>query len=48
MTAIITAADGSGTTTPISILSPWESTRASRNVVHDLTGGGIAVSLVSP
>jgi hypothetical protein len=48
MTATIAATDGSGTTTPMMVLSPWETRRTSRNTVHNLTGGGIAVSLVAP
>jgi hypothetical protein len=48
MSATIAATNGSGSTTPLTVLSPFESRRESRNVVHDLTGGGIAVSLVTP
>lgn len=48
MSAIITATDASGTSTPLTVLSPWESGRTSRNIVHDLSGGAIAVSLVAP
>lgn len=48
MSVTISAGDGSGSTTPLTILSPYETTWSSRNVVHDLIGGGIAVSLVTP
>lgn len=48
MSATIAATNGAGTTSPLTILSPWESRRISRNVVHNLTGGDIAVSLVTP
>lgn len=48
MTATITASNGAGTTHPITVLSPYETARSSRNVIHDLIGGGIAVSLVGP
>jgi hypothetical protein len=48
MSVTITAANGAGSTTPITVLSPYETTRNSRNIVHDLVGGGIAVSLVAP
>lgn len=48
MTATISAGDGSGTTSPITVLSPYAAAYASRNVIHDLIGGGIAVSLVQP
>jgi hypothetical protein len=48
MSVTITAANGSGTTSPMTVLSPYETARASRNLIHDLVGGGIAVSLVAP
>jgi len=49
MSATITAnAPGSGSTTPTTILSPYEARAQSRSIVHDLIGGGIAVSLVAP
>jgi hypothetical protein len=32
----------------MTILSPWETAWRGRNIVHDLIGGGIAVSLVRP
>lgn len=49
MSATITAnAPGAGTTTPLTILSPYGAQIRSRNVVHDLIGGGISVSLVQP
>jgi hypothetical protein len=48
MSATITAADGSGTTVPMTVLSPYETAWEARSVVHDLIGGGIAVSLVAP
>lgn len=48
MTATITATNGAGTTTPLTVLSPYETRWAGRNVIHQLTGGGIAVSLVTP
>jgi hypothetical protein len=48
MTAIISANNGAGTTSPLMVLSPYETAHASRNVIHDLIGGGIAVSLVAP
>ncbi len=44
----ISASNGAGTTTPLAVLSEYSTTRRSRNVVHDLIGGGIAVSLVAP
>lgn len=48
MSATISAANGAGTTSPLTILSPWETSWRGRNVIHDLIGGGIAVSLVAP
>jgi len=48
MSATISAANGAGTTSPLTILSPYETSWTSRNIVHDLVGGDIAVSLVKP
>jgi hypothetical protein len=48
MSATITANNGAGSTTPHFITVPFETSWASRNVVHDLIGGGLAVSLVEP
>lgn len=48
MTATISAGDGSGTTTPLEVLMPYQTSWAGRNIVHDLIGGGIAISLVTP
>jgi hypothetical protein len=48
MTATISAVTGAGTTSPTTVLSPYEATNRSRNVIHDLIGGGIAVSIVAP
>lgn len=48
MSATISASNGAGTTVPLTILSPWETAYQSRNVIHDLIGGDIAVSLVAP
>jgi len=48
MTALITATSGIGSTTALLTLSPYEAEYESRNIVVDLLGGGIAVSLVTP
>ncbi|HWO51561.1 MAG TPA: hypothetical protein VNN23_08190 [Ornithinibacter sp.] len=48
MTSTISAGNGTGTTTPLTVLSPYSASWASRNVIHALIGGGIAVSLVTP
>lgn len=47
MTSSIIANNGAGSTAPTLILG-YETGRESRNVVHDLIGGGIAVALVAP
>lgn len=47
MTSTITASNSAGTTSPTLVLG-YETTRESRNVVHDLIGGGIAVALIAP
>lgn len=47
MTTTITADDASGTTTPLLVLG-YDTARQSRNIVHDLIGGGIAVALIAP
>lgn len=47
MTTTITRASDSATTVPDLVLG-YESRRSSRSVVHDLIGGGIAVTLVEP
>jgi hypothetical protein len=48
MSATITANNGAGSTTPHFITLPYETAHTSRSVVHDLLGGGLAVSLVAP
>ena len=44
MTALITATTGGATTSPLLVLG-YEATAESQNVVHQLIGGGIAVTL---
>lgn len=48
MSATITASNGAGSSTPTTVLSPYATGWVSRNVVHDLADGDIAVSLVMP
>jgi hypothetical protein len=48
MTATITATNGAGTSTPLTVLSPYETSWETRNIVHPLIGGGLVVSLVAP
>lgn len=47
MSSTITATSGAGTTSPTLILG-YATSRESRNIVHDIIGGGIAVALVAP
>lgn len=47
MTTTITATNGAGTATP-QLVYGYDTERQSRNVVHDLIGGDIAVSLIAP
>jgi hypothetical protein len=47
MSSFITANNGAGSTSPVMILG-YSTTRDSRNIVRDLIGGGIAVSLIAP
>ena len=48
MSATITASNGAGSTVPHFITLPYDTGHQSRSVVHDLIGGGIAVSVVAP
>jgi hypothetical protein len=48
MTTTITANDSTGDSTTPELVTGYQTARASRNVVHDLIGGGIAVSLIAP
>lgn len=48
MTTTISASNGAGSSSPIAVLAEYSATRTSRNVLHNLIGGGIAVSLVAP
>ncbi len=48
MSATITASNGAGSTSPVTVLSPWSTSWQSRNVIHDVIGGGLVVSLVAP
>lgn len=47
MASYITARNGAGSTAPV-VIDGYETARESRNVIHDLIGGGIAVSLILP
>lgn len=48
MSTTISASNGAGSSSPIAVLAEYSATRTSRNIVHNLIGGGIAVSLVAP
>lgn len=48
MSATITANDTTGDQTTPTLILGYESDRESRNIIHDLIGGGIAVSLIAP
>ncbi len=48
MSVTITATNGAGTSNPFDVLMPYSASRAGNNVIHDLIGGGIAVSFVAP
>jgi hypothetical protein len=47
MTTTITRTSDSATTSPTLVLG-YDTTRTGRNVIHNLIGGGIAVTLVPP
>lgn len=48
MSATISAGNGAGSSTPLTVLSPWETSWTSRSIIHDLIGGGLVASLVAP
>lgn len=48
MVTTVSAGDGSGTASPITVVSPYSTLRENRSVVHDLIGGDIAVSVNAP
>lgn len=48
MTAVIVANDTTGGSTSPDLVLGYQTARHSRNLVHDLIGGGIAVSLIAP
>ena len=48
MGSLITVNDGSGTSTSPALVLGYDTQRASQNIVHDIIGGGIAVSLIRP
>lgn len=48
MSVTILANNGAGSSTPIDVVAPYAAQDTGRSVVHNLIGGGIAVSLVAP
>lgn len=50
MTDLVTifATNGAGTVTAVDVMLPYSTSWGARNVIHQLIGGGIAVSLVAP
>lgn len=48
MSVTISATNGSGSTSPLTVLSPYAIAYEGRNLVMDLLGGGIAIALVAP
>lgn len=48
MTALIIPNDGSGDNISPRLILGWDASAESQNVVHDIIGGGIAVTLIRP
>lgn len=48
MASVITVNDGSGMTVSPALVLGYQTSTESQNIVHDLIGGGIAVTLVRP
>lgn len=48
MSNVITVQDGTGDSTTPALVLGYETTRMSRNIVHDTLDGGIAVSIIPP
>lgn len=48
MTTLINANDGTGTSVSPALVLGYETSRESQNQVHQIIGGGIAVTLVRP
>ncbi len=48
MASLITAGDGTGNTTSPALVLGFEATQESLNIVHDIIGGGVGVTLVRP
>ncbi len=48
MASLITVNDGSTATLSPALVLGYETSRESQNIVHDIIGGGIAVTLIRP
>lgn len=48
MTTLITVNDGTSNTASPTLVLGYDTSRESQNIVHDIIGGGIAVSIVRP
>lgn len=48
MASLITINDGTGDTSSPALVLGYQTRRDSQNIVHDIIGGGIAVTLVRP
>lgn len=48
MASLITVNDGSGATISPALVLGYKTSRESQNIVHDIIGGGIAVTLIQP
>lgn len=48
MTSLITVNDGTGATISPLLVLGYETDRESQNIIHDIIGGGIGVTLIRP
>ncbi|WP_433586364.1 hypothetical protein [Microbacterium hydrocarbonoxydans] len=48
MASLITVNDGTGATSSPALVLGYKTSRQSQNIVHDIIGGGIAVTLIRP
>lgn len=48
MATVITVNDGTGTTVSPTLVLGYATARESQNIVHDIVGGGIAVTIIRP
>lgn len=48
MASLIAVNDGNGQTVSPALVLGYQTSRSSQNIIHDLIGGGIAVTLIRP